>query len=426
MHKIFRKVRKFFKKLGPGFITGMSDNDPSGVAAYTQTGAQFGYGQLWMAFFMLPLMTAIQEVSARIGAVTGKGLAWVIREHYGKTVLYISVIIVLIANTINIGADLGAMAAAAKLIIPIPFPVLILIFTALILFLEIFISYKTYARVLKWFGLALISYPLTMFLVREPWGEILKATFVPHIEFSFAFIFIVVGVLGTTISPYLFFWQASEEVEEEKERHLIKKDGHPNITKRFIKDLRIDNFFGMFFSEIGAWSIIIVGATVLHTNGILNVGSAAEAAQALEPLVQTFPHAGLIAKFIFAIGIMGLGLLAVPVLSGSASYAVSETLNWKEGLNLKLKKAHGFYGVITIATIIGLIINFIGISPIKALIYAAVLNGIAAVPLIFIMARIARNKKIMGEYRSGMFSNILVWATFLIMGIAVLGMFIAI
>ena len=426
MQKFFHKIKHFFKKLGPGFITGASDNDPSGVATYTQAGAQFGYGQLWVALFALPLMIAIQEASARIGAVTGKGIAKIIKERYGKTVLYTSVFILLLANTINIGADLGAMAAAARLIIPINFTVLILFFTALILILEIFISYKTYARVLKWLALALLSYPITAFLVRQPWSEILKATFIPHIEFSFAFIFIIVGVLGTTISPYLFFWQASEEVEDEKSKHIIKKDELPRINLNFIKNLRIDNFFGMLFSEIGAWFIIIVGATVLYANGVTDVNTAADAAQALEPLVRTFPYAGLLAKVIFAVGIIGIGLLAVPVLSGSASYAVSEALNWKEGLNLKLKKAHGFYGIIILATIFGLIINFVGINPMKALIYAAVLNGIAAVPLIFIIARIARNKEIMGEYRSGILSNAFVWLTFIVMGVAAVGMFFVI
>ncbi len=417
-------LKRFFKKLGPGFITGASDNDPAGIATYTQAGAQFGYGQLWTALFIFPLMTAIQEASARIGAVTGKGLAWVIKEQYGKTVLYVSVMIVLIANTINIGADLGAMAAAARLIVPIPFAVLTLLFTAIILILEIMVSYKTYAKVLKWFALALLSYPLALFFVREPWGEIWKATFIPHIEFNFAFLFIIVGVLGTTISPYLFFWQASEEIEEEKVKHILRKDGHPNITWRFIQGLRFDNFIGMLFSQIGTWCIMIVGASVLNGNGITNVSTAADAAQALQPLVQTFPYAGLLAKSMFALGVIGLGFLAVPVLSGSASYAVSETLNWKEGLNLKLKRAHGFYGIITIATIVGLIINFIGINPMKALIYASVLNGIAAVPLIFIIGKIARDRRIMGEYRSKGLSHTLVWITFFVMAISALGMFI--
>jgi Mn2+/Fe2+ NRAMP family transporter len=243
------------------------------------------------------------------------------------------------------------------------------------------------------------------------------------VELNFEFFFIITGVLGTTISPYMFFWQASEEVEEEKELHLIGRYGKPKIGVKFIRNLRIDNFVGMVFSEIATWSIIVVAATVLHQNGVTDVTSAADAAKALEPLVQTFPHAGFLAKLIFAVGIIGLGLLGIPILSGSAAYALSEAFNMKEGLNLKLKKAHGFYGIITIATIIGLMINFIGIDPIKALVFTAVFNGVAAVPLIFLIARIARNKKIMGEYRSGWLSNTTVWITFIVMLASAVAMF---
>jgi Mn2+/Fe2+ NRAMP family transporter len=276
--------------------------------------------------------------------------------------------------------------------------------------------------VLKWLALVLLSYPLTVFLVHEPWGTILRATFMPHIQLTFAFLFIITGVLGTTISPYMFFWEASEEVEEEKEKHLIV-EGAPKPTKSFMRRLRLDNFLGMLSSEVATWCIIVVAATVLNANGATNIGTAADAARALEPLVRSFPDAGMIAKWLFAIGIIGLGLLAVPVLSASASYALSETLNWREGLNLKLKRAHGFYGVITIATLVGLMINFIGINPIKALVFTAVFNGIAAVPLIFIIARMAASKKIMGEHRSGWLSNIFVWATFGLMAAAAIAMF---
>ena len=366
-------------------------------------------------------MTAIQEACARIGAVTGKGIAAVVKEHYNKKILYGVLILILVANTINIGADLGAMSAAAHLVLPINFVLIALFFTATILLLEIFTSYKTYSKVLKWLALALLAYPLTLFLVHEPWVTILKATFVPHIEFSFAFLFIICGVFGTTISPYMFFWEASEEVEEEREEGLIKEDG-AHVTKSFLHFIKIDNFVGMLSSEIVTWCIIIVAATVLHSNGVTNIASAANAAKALEPLVHTFPHAGFLAKLIFAIGVIGLGLLAVPVLSASASYAVSETLNWEEGLNLKLKRAHGFYGVITVATLIGLMINFVGINPIKALVFTAVFNGVAAVPLIFIIAKIARDKKIMGEYRSKALSNFFVWGTFIIMALAAVAM----
>jgi len=423
MKKTFSKIKKFFKVFGPGVITGAADDDPSGIATYTQTGAKFGYGQLWTVIVMLPLMTAIQEACARIGAVTGHGLAAVIKANYSKKVLYAAVLLVVVANTINIGADIGALAAAAQLIIPINFVILTLGFTTLILILEIFTSYRVYSRILIWLALSLLAYPLTVFIVNQPWHTIFVATFWPHVELNFEFFFIITGVLGTTISPYMFFWQASEEVEEEKAHHLISRYGRPKISEKFIRNLRLDNFLGMIFSEIATWSIIVVAATVLHQNGVTDVTSAADAAKALEPLVQTFPHSGFLAKLIFAVGIIGLGLLGIPVLSGSAAYALSEAFNMKEGLNLKLKKAHGFYGVITIATLIGLMINFIGIDPIKALVFTAVFNGVAAVPLIFLIARIARNQKIMGEYRSGWLSNTVVWITFLVMLASAVAMF---
>ena len=422
MAKFSTQARNLLKIAGPGIITGAADDDPSGIATYTQTGAQFGYGQLWTALLILPMLVAVQEACARIGAVTGKGIAAVVKEHYSKTVLYAMLVLVVVANTINLGADLGAMGAAAQLIVPVNFTVLVLFFTVAILILEIFTDYKTYARILKWLSISLFSYVLTVFLVHEPWREIFYATFVPHIEFSPAFFFIITGVIGTTISPYMFFWEASEEVEEEKSLNMIHK-GVPKLTSQFMKRLRMDNFLGMLSSQIAAWGVIVVGATVLHANGVTHITSAAQAAKALEPLVHTFPHSGFLAKLIFAVGIIGLGLLAVPVFSGSASYALSEALDWKAGLNLKLKRAHGFYGVITIATLIGLMINFIGINPMQALVVTAVINGVIAVPLIFLVARIAGNKQIMGEYRSGLMSNILVWAAFLFMGAAAVAMF---
>ena len=423
MKKTFLKVKKLIKVFGPGIITGAADDDPSGIATYTQTGAKFGYGQLWTVLVMLPLMTAIQEACARIGAVTGHGLAAGIKTNYSKKVLYAAVLLVVIANTINIGADIGALAAAAQLLIPVNFVILTLGFTALILILEIFTSYRVYSRILIWLALSLLAYPLTVFIINQPWRTIIAATFLPHVELNFEFFFIITGVLGTTISPYMFFWQASQEVEEVKELHLTNRYGRSKIGEKFIKNLRIDNFLGMVFSEIATWSIIVVAATVLNQNGITDVTSAADAAKALEPLVQTFPHAGFLAKLIFAVGIIGLGLLGIPVLSGSAAYALSEAFNMKEGLNLKLKKAHGFYGVITIATLVGLMINFIGIDPIKALVFTAVFNCVAAVPLIFLIARIARNRKIMGEHRSGWLSNTVVWITFLVMLASAIAMF---
>lgn len=420
------KLKKLLKTIGPGIITGAADDDPSGIATYTQTGAQFGYGQLWTAVFMLPFMVAVQEAAARIGAVNGEGIAAVVKRHYTKKVLYAVVILVLIANTINIGADIGAMAAATKLLIPLPFAVLTLSFTFLILFLEIFTSYKVYKKILTWLAVTLLAYPLTLLIVSQPWQQVLYATLVPHIELNFQFLFIITGVFGTTISPYMFFWEASEEVEEERQKRLLKVKGHqrPLITARFMRNLRIDNLIGMCLSEVATWSIIVVAATVLHNHGITNIHTAADAARAIEPLVSSFPNSGLISKTIFATGIIGLGLLSIPVLSGSAAYALSEAFGWRDGLNQKLHRAHGFYGIITLSTILGLTINFIGIDPVRALIFTAVINGIVAVPLLFLIAKISANRKIMGKYRSGVLSKSLLWLTFLVMGASAVGVVI--
>lgn len=416
------KFLKYFSLLGPGLVTGAADDDPSGIATYSQTGAQFGYGQLWTALFMLPFMMAVQEACARIGMVTGMGISAVVKKHYSKPVLYSVVILVVAANVINIGADIGAMAAATQLLIPAPFIILTPCFTAVILLLEIYTSYKLYAKILKWLAVTLLAYPLTLFIVKQPWHAIIKATFIPHFEFTFGFLFIITGVLGTTISPYMFFWEASQEVEEEKEKHHIH-NGKPVINWHIIKRMRIDNNSGMIFSEFATWSIIVVAGTVLHNSGVTDIKTAADAAKALEPLVHTFPHSGFLAKLIFSVGIIGLGLLAIPVLSGSAAYAVAEAFNWRASLNYKLKRARGFYGVIIIATLVGLAINFIGINPVKALVYAAVLNGVAAVPLLFLIAKIAVNETIMGQYKSGKLSKTLLWLTFAGMGGAAIAMF---
>jgi len=422
---IFHKAKRFFKILGPGLITGAADDDPSGIATYSQTGAQFGYKQLWMAAYLLPFLMAVQEACARIGAVNGKGLVAVIKDHYSKQIVYAVCGLVLIANTINIGANLGAMAAAAQLLIPANFAILCIGFTVLILALEILTSYKVYSKILKWLALALISYPLTVFLVQQPWGTVLKSTFIPHFEFSFAFLFIITGVLGTTISPYMFFWQASEEVEEEKEKNIRKINGLPVLSTNFMRNLRLDTFLGMLVSELVSWSIILVAATVLNQNGVTDIQTSADAARALEPLVQTFPNAGYLAKLLFSVGIIGLGLLSVPVLSGSASFAISEALNWKEGFNRKFKQAHGFYGVIIVATLVGLLINFVGIDPVKALVYAGVINGLIAAPLLFLIAKIAQDEKIMGEHKSGPLSRLLVWSTMVGMGMTTIALLVS-
>lgn len=418
-----KRIQKFLSSFGPGLITGAADDDPSGIATYSQTGAQFGFGQLWTAFYMLPFMVAVQEACARIGLTTEKGIAAVVKENYNRRLLNWVVGIVVVANTINIGADIGAMAAAANLVLPLPFVVWTFLFTIIILVLEIFTSYRLYARILKWLALALLAYPLTIFIIDMPWLDVLEATFIPHFEFSFDFLFIITGVLGTTISPYMFIWEASEEVEELKNKRLFRRKNY-HTPKNLIREMRVDNNIGMLFSEISTWSIMVVGGAVLFGNGIHNIDTAADAAKAIEPLVHSFPHSGFLAKLIFAIGIIGLGLLAVPVLSGSAAYAVSEAANWKSGLNLKFRKAQGFYGVIIIATFIGLAINFMGINPVKALVYSAVLNGIASVPLIFLITRISSNKKIMGDNANKPLSSILLWLTFIGMGTAAASMLI--
>lgn len=422
--KIKRKFSRFLKILGPGLITGAADDDPSGIATYAQSGAQFGYGQLWLSVFTVPLMIAVQEACARVGAVTGKGIASVVKENYSKKILFIVIFLVVTANTINIGADIGAMASAAQLILPLPFVFLALSFTIFMLVLEIFTSYTTYAKILKWLAIGLIAYPVTAIIAGQNWTEILKATFIPHIQFNSGFLFVFTGFLGTSITPYMFFWQASEEVEEEVSKKMIPKVGYsPRLSQSFIKNMRIDNALGMFLSQLTAWFIVLTTASVLNGNGITNINSASDAAKALEPLVYGFPNAGFLAKAIFSFGIIGLGLLSVPVLAGSASYALSEAFNWKEGLNLKLKQAHGFYGVITIATLIGLLINFVGLNPFKMLIFTAVFNAIASIPLIFIIAKMARNKNIMGSYTSGTLSNIFVWITFVVILLSAIAFF---
>jgi NRAMP (natural resistance-associated macrophage protein)-like metal ion transporter len=419
------RFKKFFRSFGPGIVTGAADDDPSGIATYSQAGAQFGYNQLWTALYMLPFLIAIQELCARIGAVTGGGISSAVKKHYSKKVLFAIVLLIVVANIINIGADINAMAAATKLIFPLNLFFLMLFFALLILTLEIFVRYKNYANILKWLCLSLIAYPLTLFLMHQPWMMILKATFIPHLEWNFQFLFIITGVLGTTISPYMFFWQASQVTEERKEAGYKKSTGKSNHNQKFIQIIRVDNFVGMCISEFTTWCIIVVGATVLHTNGITNINTAADAAKALEPLVQSFPNAGFVAKLIFATGIVGLGFLSVPVLAGSSAYALSSALGFPKGLDLKLSQAKFFYGVIIVSTTIGLLFNFSGISPIKLLIYSAVINGIVAVPLIFIIALIGKNEKIMGRYKSGWLSNSLVWLTFMGMGAAAVTMFFA-
>jgi Mn2+/Fe2+ NRAMP family transporter len=418
-----KKVIRFFKILGPGVITGAADDDPSGIATYSQTGAQFGFGQLWTALYQIPLLLAVQEACGRIGAVTGKGLAGVIKDHYTRKLLIGVVLLVAIANTINIGADIGAVAASAQLVVKLPFWLLAIATTALLMVSEILISYKTYANVLKWLAMALLSYPATTFIVKQPWKEILYATAVPHIELTFAFFFIITGVFGTSISPYMFFWQASEEVEEERAVGMLNGlDGQPKLPKRFIHEMRIDTLAGMASAELAQWFIIITTATVLFKHGTTTINTASDAAKALEPLVRSFPHSGQVAKDLFAVGVIGLGLLAIPVLAGSAAYALAEAFGWREGLSNKFKRARGFYGVIILSMFIGLLLNFIGIDPMKALVFTAVFNGIAAVPLLFLIAKINGSPEILGDHRGGVLSRSFVWLTFAVMGLSAIAL----
>lgn len=404
-----KKKSRLLRTLGPGLITGAADDDPSGIATHSQAGAAFGYGQLWALSVCLPLMIAVQEASARIGLATGHGLAKAATKRYSKKIVYFMVILILIANTINIGADIAAVGAALQLLIPIPILILSSVFTILVLFLEIFVGYHAYAKFLKVLSLSVLSYAVTAFLVNEPWREIIVATFVPQIQFNTEYLYVIVAIFGTTISPYMFFWQAAEEVEELDYAKKVNK------SIRTIKELRIDTFIGMLFSIVGSWFVVVTTATVLNKNGITNINTAADAAKALEPLVQTFPNAGVIAKAIFAIGVIGMGLLGIPVLAGSASYAVSETFGLNAGLDKKAWEAKGFYAVIVVSTLIGFSMTLVGIDPIKALIFAAVINGLVAVPLILIIYGISGNREVMGDYVGGKLSSNMLLLTFFVM-----------
>lgn len=390
------RLKNLFKILGPGFITGASDDDPSGIATYSQSGARFGYGLLWMALFTAPFMIIIQEMCGRIGLVKGRGLAAAIKERYGKKILYPIVILLVITNTVNIGANLGAMAASAQLVIGLPFIFLLIGMTLLTLFLEIFVSYKIYAKYLKYLALSLLAYVVVVFVVKQDWNAIALSTMVPKISFQNDYLMNIVAILGTTISPYLFFWQSNEEVEEEVLRGKLKNmdEGTPKINKKDLRNMRFDTVFGMVFSNLIMFFIIATAASTLFPNGINNVETAEQAALALQPL------AGDFASLLFLVGIMGVGLLGVPILAGSASYAVAELLGWKSGLYRKLKAAHGFYGVITLATLVGLLVNFLKVKSFTMLYYAAIFNGLIAPILLVVIVLLAGDKKTMGKYAS--------------------------
>jgi NRAMP (natural resistance-associated macrophage protein)-like metal ion transporter len=418
----FASIVRLFRSLGPGLVTGASDDDPSGIATYSQAGAKLGLGMLWMALFLLPMMIVVQEICARIGLVSGKGLATVIKNRYSRNVVYPISGLLIVANTINIGADIGAMAASIQLFFPqLPDFVAIIIFTMTILVTEIFIPYVKYVRVLKYLTLSLFAYVITAVIVGGNFNQIIVATVIPHFEFSSDFVMLFIAVFGTTISPYLFFWQTSEEAEEDVAKHKIEEigKGNPDISKKEMKFMRMDIATGMFYSQFIMWAIIITTAGSLHVNGITDIQTAEQAAQALEPLVMTFPYSGELSKVIFALGIVGTGLLAVPVLAGSSAYALSDTFGWREGLGKKLSQAKPFYIIIVCSTIIGLWIAMSNTNPIQALIYAAVINGIIAVPMLFIIIRLGNDRNILEGRTNGMFFNAIAWITFGIMAISV-------
>jgi NRAMP (natural resistance-associated macrophage protein)-like metal ion transporter len=413
------KLKVYLSALGPGLITGASDDDPSGIGTYSQTGAQFGYAQLWTALFTFPLMTAIQEICARIALQTGGGLADALRKHYPKPVLYFCVTLLFIANTINLGADLGAMAASAQLLLGIPYLAWLIMITLLSVVLEIFVNYKRYARVLRYLTLSLFAYCLVPFVSHQNWGQALRDTVIPTIRFDKDYLLNLVAILGTTVSPYLFFWQASQEIEEQIDEGRKTVGSRKGVSKVELKWMRTDVIAGMLLSNVVMWFIVATTASTLFQHGIKNIDSATKAAEALRPI------AGEFAYLLFAVGIIGTGLLAVPILAGSAAYAVAETFKLREGLYLKLRQAPGFYGVIAFSTLLGFAINLIGINPITALYYTAVMNGIVAPPLLVMIMLIGKNRSIMKRKTNGRVSNTLGWLTTIVMSIAAVALLLS-
>ena len=413
-HGMVQKTEDYWHMLGPGLTTGASDDDPSGIATYSQTGAQFGYHLLWMAPWTLPLSAIVQEMCARIGLVTGRGLASNIRTRFSGRILVICTALLFIANTINIGADLGAMAKAAQLLNPhLNFGWLVAGFAALCLGLQIFTPYARYARYLKWLAMVLLAYVFSAILAHLNWREVLSNTFVPHISFGKNEIILVCAILGTTISPYLFFWQTSQEVEEQILQGKTTVAQRRTATDpKDIKSMRIDVWSGMFLSQLVMFFIIAACGGILYKHGITDITSAAQAAEALRPF------AGNGTYFLFAIGIIGTGLLAIPVLAGSSSYALSESFRWREGLYRSLRQAHAFYGIIIISLLVGLGMNFLGIDPIKALIYSALANGIVAPVILCLIVLISSDHKIMGRWTNKRSTTAMGWVITVIMAVS--------
>lgn len=404
--RFLRKIKKFWQTLGPGLITGASDDDPSGIATYSQAGAKFGTSLLWTALVSYPLMVSIQEMCARIGLVTEHGLTGVIKRYYSKKILYLILIVSFPSITLNIGADIAGMGAVGNLLIPqIPAFIFSILFTAILMYSIIFWSYRKISTVLKWLCIVLFSYIFIPFLSQTDWMAVIKGTFLPKFENTAEYYMALVAILGTTISPYLFFWQTSMEVEEVHQRHLV-------LDKKVINLMQKDVEGGMFITNIVFYFIILTTGTVLFNAGIHNIDTVEQAAQALQPL------AGNMAYALFAVGVLGTGFLAIPVLSGALSYMMAEIFDWEEGLDKRFQDAKGFYITMIISLTLGLLMHYIGISPIKALIYTAVLYGITAPILIALILHICNNKKIMKDYTNGFWSNLFGIATFLLMTIS--------
>lgn len=404
--------------LGPGLITGASDDDPSGIATYSQVGAQFGYAMTWVMLFTWPLMAAIQEISARIGRVTGDGIAGNIREHYPRWLLLVIVALLVVANVINLGADLGAMAAALQLILGGSTHLYVIGFAVLCALLEVFSRYEDYVRILKWTAVSLFAYVATAFAVDVPWRQVIRHIFVPSVLWRQDFLVGIVAVLGTTITPYCFFWQSSEEAEDER----IDPAAHrlidaPEEASAEIGRIRLDTYIGMGFSNLISLFIIITTAATLNAHGVTDIQTSAQAAEALRPIAGVFTFA------LFALGIIGIGLLAVPVLAGSAAYALGEALGWPTGLSRLPRDAKAFYATIAIATLVGVFINFLDIDPIKALFWSAVLNGVVAVPLMAVIMMMAMQPRVMGAFVLPRPLWAMGWLTTGVMAAAVAAMF---
>jgi NRAMP (natural resistance-associated macrophage protein)-like metal ion transporter len=404
-------------RVGPGLITGVADDDPSGIVTYSQAGAQFGFNMLWTMPLAFPLMAAVQSMCARIGRVTGRGLAANIRAHFPPIVIQTVVILLLLANTFNIAADIAAMGEVAELVTGVSRHAMTLVFVLGTVLLQVIVPYHRYVFFLKWLTLSLLAYAAVLFTVHVPWGEVALRTLWPHLQWSKDEAIMVVGVFGTTISPYLFFWQASEEIEEMQSHRAVSLEEEPQTAPRELRRIRWDTWSGMFYSDITAYFIILATAVTLHAAGVTDIATAAQAASALRPL------AGDFAFILFALGVLGVGLIGVPVLAGSAAYAVCEAMGWKWGLERKIGDARGFYGIIAVSVSIGLLLQFSPLSPMKALVWSAVVNGVVAVPLMVLIVLLVSRKAVMGPFVAGKAVTLLGWAATLVMALAAVGMF---